>query len=151
MEYGLAAHARNLPGKVALVCEGERLTFAELDANVNRLARALAERGVRAGGRVALMLRNSFAFFEANQAAAKLGATIVPINFHLKRDEIAYICADSGAVALVFDAAEQAGRTDRGLGEGRLVAHITFLFGRLVDLERSDDDQRYQGDRQCPQ
>jgi long-chain acyl-CoA synthetase len=128
MEYGLAAHAQNLPGKVALVCEGERLTFAELDANVNRLARALAERGVRAGGRVALMLRNSFAFFEANQAAAKLGATIVPINFHLKHDEIAYICADSGAVALVFDAAfGDEVRAALPTIRGSAIAHILMI------------------------
>src|SRR5262245_22186003 len=84
LEYGLVAHARIRPGKVALVSGEERLTYGDLNASVNRLVRVLAAAGVGAGHRVALMVRNSFAFFQVGQAAAKLRATVVPINFHLK-------------------------------------------------------------------
>jgi long-chain acyl-CoA synthetase len=103
-EYGLIAHARQRPEKIALVCEGRTLTYGALNASVNRLARVLAARGVGTGSRVAMLLRNSFAFFQVNQAAAKLGATVVPINFHLKHEEIAYIVNDSDACVLVFGA-----------------------------------------------
>jgi long-chain acyl-CoA synthetase len=102
--YGLVAHARERPEKVALVCDEQRLTYGELNASVNRLVRVLAAAGVEAGHRVALMVRNSFAFFQVGQAAAKLRATVVPINFHLKHEEIAYIVDDSDARVLVAGA-----------------------------------------------
>ncbi len=105
LEFGLVAHASARAGKTALVCGTEILTYGQLNATVNQLARVLAGRGVGDGDRVAMMLPNSFAFFQVNQAAAKLRATVVPINFHLKREEIAYIVDDSGARVLVFDAA----------------------------------------------
>ena len=44
-----------------------------------------------------MMLRNDFAFFEVSGAAAALGTPVVPINWHLKAEEVAYILADSGA------------------------------------------------------
>ena len=104
LEYGLVAHARLRPEKVALVSGEERLTYGELNASVNRLVRVLDAAGVGAGQRVALMVRNSFPFFQVGQAAAKLRATVVPINFHLKHEEIAYIIDDSDARAFVAGA-----------------------------------------------
>ncbi len=51
-----------------------------------------------------MMLRNDFAFFEVSGAAAALGSPVVPINWHLKAEEVAYILADSGAEILVCHA-----------------------------------------------
>ena len=45
--------------KVALVCDGQRLTYGEIEAQANRLAHALQARGVRRGERVVLWLPNS--------------------------------------------------------------------------------------------
>jgi len=59
-----------------------------------RAARGLHEMGVREGDAVALLLRNDFAFFEAQQAAAALGAYAVPINWHGKPEEVLYIVND---------------------------------------------------------
>jgi long-chain acyl-CoA synthetase len=101
LEYGLPAHARLRPDKTALV-HGERsITFRALNERANRLADALATAGVGPGDRVGLMLRNSIEFFETTQGAAKLGAQIVPLNFHFRRDEIEYILDDSEAKAVV--------------------------------------------------
>ncbi len=120
LAYGLVAHARERPEKVALVCGDERLTYGELNASVNRLVRVLAAAGVGAGHRVALMVRNSFAFFQVGQAAAKLRATVVPINFHLKYEEIAYIVDDSDARVLVAGGEFHGEVTGAlGLGAGR--------------------------------
>ena len=51
-----------------------------------------------------MMLRNDFAFFEVSGAAAALGSPVVPINWHLKAEEVAYILRDSGARVLVCHA-----------------------------------------------
>jgi long-chain acyl-CoA synthetase len=50
------------------------------------------------------MLRNDFAFFEVAGGAAALGSPVVPINWHLKAEEVAYILADSGVGILVCHA-----------------------------------------------
>ncbi len=51
-----------------------------------------------------MMLRNDFALFEVSGAAAALGSPVVPINWHLKAEEVGYILADSGAEILVCHA-----------------------------------------------
>ncbi len=105
MAFGTAAHAAERPAHTALVDGERRLTYATFDALVNRVANALAARGVGPGGRVALLLPNSIEFFAVTHAAGKLGALAVPINFRWRRDEIAYLLADCAADALVVDAA----------------------------------------------
>ncbi len=80
-----------------------RFTFAELNQRCNRVANALAKRGVQPGDRVAALLKNSAEFVETYFAIAKLGAIMVPVNWRLVAAEIGYILADSGSVALVYD------------------------------------------------
>ena len=104
MVYGLVANAAERPDHPALVCRDRRLTFGELDRLVNRTAHALAERGLAAGGRVALMLPNTIEFFAVTNAAAKLGALAVPINYRWRRDELAYVLGDAAPDVLVVDA-----------------------------------------------
>jgi long-chain acyl-CoA synthetase len=60
--------------------------------------------GVREGDIVALLLRNDFAFFEVQQAAAAVGAYAVPINWHGKADEILYVLNDARPKVLVAHA-----------------------------------------------
>jgi len=93
--------ARLQTGRTALVFGGETRTFGDLDERVNLLAGALAERGVRTGDRVALLLHNGFEFVEALLACHRAGAAAVPVNFRLVADEVEYILADSGAVGLI--------------------------------------------------
>jgi long-chain acyl-CoA synthetase len=69
-----------------------------------RAATGLAALGVGEGDFVALLLRNDFAFFEAQQAAAALGAYCVPINWHGKADEVRYILDDARPKVLVAHA-----------------------------------------------
>jgi long-chain acyl-CoA synthetase len=105
MIYGLTAHAAAAPGRTALVCGGRRLTYGELDGWVNRVAHALAARGLGPGGRVALLLPNGPEFLAVTHAAAKLGALAVPINWRWRRGEIAYVLQDAAPDALVLDRA----------------------------------------------
>ena len=67
-------------------------------------ATGLGELGVGVGDAVGVVLRNDFAFFEASFAAQRLGAYSVPINWHGKTAEIAYVLTDCGAKAVIAHA-----------------------------------------------
>src|SRR5258707_12208147 len=73
-------------------------------ANAARAASGLDALGVREGDAVALLLRNDFAFIEATQACALLGAYCVPINWHGSADDVSYILNDVKARVLVAHA-----------------------------------------------
>jgi acyl-CoA synthetase (AMP-forming)/AMP-acid ligase II len=83
---------------------GRRFNYAELDARANQLGHALVAQGVRPGDRVAVLLMNGVEYIESYFALAKLGAVMVPLNWRLVADELAFIVKDAGAVALVYDA-----------------------------------------------
>jgi len=100
----LARWARRTPEVAALRFDGTGLSYRELDERVTRLARALADRGVGVGDRVAVLALNGMEVWEAYLAGVRLGAIVVPVNFRLVADEVAYVLADSGAVAIVVDA-----------------------------------------------
>lgn len=99
----LARQARRIPGSIALV-DGERqYTYLELNRRVNRLASALARKGVARGDKVALLMFNCSQMVECYFALAKLGAVAVPVNFRLSGGEAAYILNHSRCRMLVFD------------------------------------------------
>jgi long-chain acyl-CoA synthetase len=83
-----------------LVSGARCLEHADLDLRLARVTSGLLELGVTAGDCIALLLRNDIAFIEASFAAQTLGAYAVPINWHFKADEIAYILTDSAAKVL---------------------------------------------------
>ena len=88
-----------------MIISGERQI--SYDALLERIARAvtgLKSLGLQGGAAVGMMLRNDFAFFEVSGASAALGSPVVPINWHLKGEEVAYILQDSGASILVCHA-----------------------------------------------
>ena len=92
--------AQRLPHKLAVHCGDTRWTYAEFDALVTRLAAGLAGRGIAHGERVAVLARNSHGFAALRFALARLGAVLVPINFMLKADEVAFILRHAGAKML---------------------------------------------------
>jgi fatty-acyl-CoA synthase len=91
------------PHHRALVFGDQVRTHAELHDRAARLASVLETGGVRAGDRVALLLHNRIEFVESLLACHRLAAVAVPINFRLATDEVEYILADSGAVAVICD------------------------------------------------
>jgi long-chain acyl-CoA synthetase len=91
--------ARRYPERVAIVAEGHRWTYAELDAAANRLAHKLTSLGLSAGDRVALTCPNGAAFVAAHFGIIKAGLVTVPLNVLLTEREIAYHLEDSGARA----------------------------------------------------
>jgi len=99
----LRRSAARSPHKLAIACGETRWTYGQFNAIVDRLAAGLAEQGVVKGERVAILARNSHAFAAMRFALARLGAVLVPINFMLKPDEVAYILRHAGARMLATD------------------------------------------------
>jgi fatty-acyl-CoA synthase len=97
--------ARRFPSRIAIIDGVTRLTFTEFDAAVDRVAAALADQGMAKGDRMALLAHNCWQYPVLAFAAARIGAVLVPVNFMLGPDEVAYILDHSGAVALVAEAA----------------------------------------------
>jgi acyl-CoA synthetase (AMP-forming)/AMP-acid ligase II len=81
-----------------------RFTFEQLNERSNRLANVLLNQGVKPGDRVNTLLKNGIEFVESYFAVAKIGAVLVPVNWRLVANEIAYIVNDSGAGTLIYDA-----------------------------------------------
>ena len=82
---------------------GECWTFAEAPAIAAGHAGALAEAGIRAGDRVAILCGNRPEFLRLFLGCAWLGAVAVPINTASKGPQIAYLLANSGAKLLVVE------------------------------------------------
>jgi amino acid adenylation domain-containing protein len=93
--------AQRLPDKVCLVCDGQRLTYGQVDAMANRLAHALRARGVQRGDRVAIFLPNSVEAVVSIFAVLKAGGVFVVVNHTTKEQKLAYILANCQASALV--------------------------------------------------
>ena len=84
---------------------GDRIvSVAALQQRAARAAAGLESLGIREGDSVALLLRNDITLFEAALAAQQIGAFSVPINWHGKPEEVAYVLQDCGARVLVAHA-----------------------------------------------
>lgn len=99
----LASHAAVMGEKDAVVCNGQRVSFRELEDATNRIAWALREVGVRPGDRVAVYLPNSVEFVLSFIGTIKAGALAVPINLPLSAPEISHILTDCSPRAVFLD------------------------------------------------
>jgi long-chain acyl-CoA synthetase len=96
-------------GEAAALVQGDRtVSWRELDARGNQVARALRRRGVEPGDRVAVGLRNSIEFFELIVGGGRVGATVMPVSFRFKRDEVEYMIADAKAKLVVAEPENEA-------------------------------------------
>jgi len=128
--------ARRVPDKLAIVDGATRLTFAELDAVVDRTAAALTAAGLEKGDRLALLCHNCWQFAVLNFAAARAGVVLVPVNFMLGGDEIAFVLDHSGAAAFVVEDALVPTAEKALAAAGGTVA--TRVVVRLHDAETPD-------------
>lgn len=90
-------HADLAPDAVALSFEGRETTYGGLDRASNQVANGLIAAGIKPAGRVAILDKNSDAFFSVLLGAAKANAVLVPLNARLAAPEIAFVINDSGA------------------------------------------------------
>ncbi|HVJ90980.1 MAG TPA: AMP-binding protein, partial [Labilithrix sp.] len=95
--------AKRLPDKVALVAGNARLTYAEIDAQSDALARTLVSLGVERGDRVVIFADNTPETVVSFWAALKANAIVVVVNPLTKADKLAYMLNDCRAKALITD------------------------------------------------
>ena len=79
------------PNKVALVCDGRHLTYAEIEEQANRIANSLLAQGLQRGDRVAVWLPNSVETVVAIFAILKAGGIFTIINATTK-PKVAFVC-----------------------------------------------------------
>jgi len=99
----LSINAIRIPDHEALVCEGRRYTYRQLNEQVNRLANGLLKLGIRKGDKISLVMTNSDHFVISYYAILKVGGVVVPINFRLTAPEIQYILDHSDSILAIAD------------------------------------------------
>ena len=82
-------------------------TWAQMDRQVARWQAALEQDGLKAGDRVAVMLRNSPEWVMCDIAALGLGLVVVPLYIQDRAENVAYILNDAGCKVLLFEGQEQ--------------------------------------------
>src|SRR5215472_12593289 len=97
----LRQSAARLPDKTAVVLDGRRLTYGELDALSDRVGGNLTAGGMPPGAAVGLMLPNLPEFLVAYYGILKAGGMVVPINPLYRAPELAHYLRDSGARTLI--------------------------------------------------
>jgi long-chain acyl-CoA synthetase len=100
----IAVTARAAPDRMAILSDTGSLTYGELNARANQLVRALQRRGVGPGDAIALLCSNRPEFAVIYAAALRGGLRLTCLNWHLQRDEIAYIVENCEARAFLADA-----------------------------------------------
>ncbi len=152
----IAYHAERTPDASAVVTEYGTRTFAELNANANRLVRLFREHGIGPGDSVAVVSKNRPEFIDVLAATTRSGIRFTPINFHLKGEEIGYIVANCEAKAFVADAslgppvAEAPGHAPAAtlkLAVGGDIPGFVDYHAAIADIDGSDIDTPELGSR----
>jgi len=99
----LTDSARRMPGKVALACDGTRLTYREIDELANKMANALIDAGVQRGDRVAVYLDNCVETVISIFGILKAGAVFLVINRTAKAEKLKFILNNCRAKGLIGD------------------------------------------------
>ncbi|HJT30041.1 MAG TPA: amino acid adenylation domain-containing protein, partial [Pyrinomonadaceae bacterium] len=125
---------RRTPGAVALVFEGEQLTYSELDEKANQLARYLRARGVGAETRVGVLLERSIQLVVALLGVLKAGGAYVPLDSEYPGERLSFMAEDA-SLALVITGERLAQRArEWGLA-------VVNLDGQWAEVARESRDQ----------
>ncbi|ANW67857.1 hypothetical protein BCA37_18930 [Mycobacterium sp. djl-10] len=90
--------------RLALVVDGDRVTYRELPGVISACASLLSSYGVRRGSRVAVLMPNSVEMIAVVLAAWRIGARVLPLNTRYRAHELRFVLADSGVSVLVVAA-----------------------------------------------
>ncbi|MEV5243631.1 amino acid adenylation domain-containing protein, partial [Streptomyces cinnamoneus] len=143
----LQAQAARVPDGTALVCDGEVLTFSELNSRANRLARLLVEQGAGPEGVVALALPRSADLVVALHAVLKSGAAYLTLDPEYPAERVAYMFDDVRPVAVITLAGIAEGLPEATAAVPRVVLDAP---GTLRSLAAASDDDLAQADRRAP-
>jgi crotonobetaine/carnitine-CoA ligase len=150
----LAEKAARIPDQTFLIWEGQRWSYAELEAMTNRYAHGFEALGIGHGDHVAVMLPNCAEFFWVCWGLGKIGAVAVPINTAAKGEMLRYFVDQSDATCVVVDdewvdrvaaIASQLGKVERYVYRGPHKTAVRGLGARgvpvhtLAQLDSGDD------------
>lgn len=132
----------------AILIGEDRLTYRQLEHWSSRLARQLADDGVKPGDRIGLLAPNTLQWPVAALAIIKCGAILIPLNARLKPAEIRKIADDSGLTAMIAAPAQHA-LAEEACASGR---EFTMHGFDVVDAQSSGppDDFRIDRDVEAP-
>lgn len=128
------AQVARTPDAPAVEFQGRRLSYRELDAHANRLARHLRKAGVRADTRVAICAERGLEMVVAMLAVLKAGGAYVPLDPVYPVDRLAFMLADSAPCLLLLQ---------RGLATA---ANVAAAAGEVPLLELVLDDAPWAGE-----
>ncbi|MCL9799575.1 non-ribosomal peptide synthase/polyketide synthase [Pseudomonas sp. AKS31] len=101
IHQAIEAQAERYPDAIAVTCDGQRLTYAELNRRANQWAHALIARGVGPDVRVGVAVERSLDMIVAILAVLKAGGAYVPLDPGYPDDRLSYMIADSGIELLL--------------------------------------------------
>lgn len=99
---GIAKIAEKTPHHIAFCDANETVSYGRLNREINALANAMLNLGMKPGDNIAALFRNSYDVYLVWAAAAKIKVTSLAVNFKLKESELAYILDDSGCKLFIY-------------------------------------------------
>jgi fatty-acyl-CoA synthase len=150
IDANLAKAVQRFGDREALVdvASGRRLTYADLDAEVEKVARGLMARGVAKGDRVGIWAPNTVEWFLVQYATARIGAILVNINPAYRTHELGYVLGQAGVATLVsapsFRSSDYRAMVDEVRGDLPTLRDVVYLgeeswHGLLADGAALDD------------
>src|SRR3954469_5984588 len=97
------SQAQQRPHAIAVVCDSERLSYAELNARANQVAHRLRRERVGPETMVGIYMERGVRTLVGILGILKAGGCYVPIDLQYPKDRVAFILENSGAKALVTD------------------------------------------------
>ena len=95
-------NAQSYPAEIAIICEGETVTWQELNGRANRIASLLYSQGIRKGDSVSLFMQNRIEFVVQLIGITKLGAIGGLINTNLTRQQLHHCITLTGSKKCIF-------------------------------------------------
>ncbi|MBC9730660.1 amino acid adenylation domain-containing protein [Streptomyces sp. TRM68367] len=126
------------PDRIAVVHEGDKLTYAGLNAAANRLARELTARGIGPEDRVAVALGRSLELITAVWAVFKAGAVYVPVDPAYPADRVAYMLDDAAPSIVLTTGAVAAGLPGAADPRRELLIDDPAVVRRLAGRSAAD-------------
>lgn len=144
----IARAARLHAERIALVADGKRMTFAEINERSNRIANGLSTAGLKIGDRVGIVTKNCIEYLEIEYALSKGGFVAVPLNSTLPVNDHLLMLKDSGASALFIGREHKELASVRAHVEG--IRHV-FALGTPRTGEESYESLVQSGSSEEPE
>jgi amino acid adenylation domain-containing protein len=140
----IEAQVDRTPDALALTFDGASLSYGEMDARANRLARLLRERGVQSGDFVGVCLERSFEMVIGLLAILKAGAAYVPLDPEYPRERLAFMLEDCAPTVTLTRIAERAALPPEA--DSVLVLDDPAIEARLSAMSPARLDEPVPGD-----